>query len=291
MLRKTIGLIFLALLCVGGCAHKAVTPSSREVDTASISGYGGAQISASRLILSAMAGSRYLAVRHKLVVVAAGSELPKSLEAVIGFCGTIQCEVVSSNVTNQTDDTAPSGSVSVRVRPGDLEKLIAYVGKQGKISQHTTETEDKTAVVVDTDAKIKNLTEFRDTLRKMLARPAVSVADLVQIQEKLAETQAQLDSEAAQRKILANETEKVAVEIDFRAERTAASVSAFRPIGEALRESASVLAESVASLITVVIAVIPWLILIVPGVWFLVKLWRRVRRKRSGAVGFQTPAA
>jgi hypothetical protein len=287
MWRKSIALICLGLLCVGGCAHKAVAPSSRAVDQASISGYGGAQISASRLILSAMAGSRYLAVRHKLVVVAAGAELPKSVEAVISFCGTIQCEVVSSNVTN----SAPAGSVSVRVRPGDLDKLIAFVGKQGKISQHTTETEDKTATVVDTDAKIKNLTEFRDTLRKMLGRPAVSVADLVQIQEKLAEVQAELDSEAAKRKVLANETEKVAVEIEFRAERTVASVSSFRPIGEALRESASVLAESVASLITVVVAVIPWLILIVPGVWFLVRLWRRVRKKWAGAMGFQTPAA
>jgi hypothetical protein len=165
-----------------------------------------------------------------------------------------------------------------------VNKLIAFVGKQGKVAQHTTETEDKTAIVVDTDAKIKNLTEFRDTLRKMLARPAVSVADLVQIQEKLADVQAQLDSEAAQRKILANETEKVAVDVEFRAERTAASVSAFRPIGEALRESASVLSESIASLITAVVAIIPWLIVIVPGGWFVVRAWRRGRRKRAEAV-------
>jgi hypothetical protein len=27
--------------------------------------------------------------------------------------------------------------------------------------------------------------------------------------------------------------------------------------------------------------VIPWLIVIVPGAWFLVKAWRRVRRKRA----------
>jgi Domain of unknown function (DUF4349) len=291
MLRKTIALVCLGVVIGGGCAHKAVGPaSSRSVDRASVNSNTVQLLAVSPLNLSALAGSRYLAVRHKLVVVAAGSELPKALEAVIGFCGTIQCEVVSSNV-NQTDDSAPSGSVSVRVRPADLDKLIAYVGKQGKIVQHTTETEDKTATVVDTDAKIKNLTEFRDNLRKMLGRPSVSVADLVQIQEKLAETQAQLDGEAAQRKILANETEKVAVEIDFRAERSVASVSAFRPIVDAVRESVSVLAESVASLITLVIAVIPWLILIVPGGWFLMRLWRRLRKKRASAVGFAAPEA
>jgi hypothetical protein len=191
----------------------------------------------------------------------------------------------------QVGELAPSGSVSLRVRPGDVDKLIAFVGKQGKIAHYTTETEDKTAIVVDTDSKTKNLAEFRDTLRKMLGRPGVSVKDIVEIQEKLADAQSQLDSEAAQRKILANETEKVAVEIDFRAERTMASVSAFKPIGDALRESASVLSESLASLITVVVAVIPWLIVIVPGGWFLVTAWRRVRRKRAVAVAAEPPAA
>jgi DNA repair ATPase RecN len=155
----------------------------------------------------------------------------------------------------QAGELAPSGSVSLRVRPGDVEKLIVFVRKQGKVAQHITETEDKTTTVVDTDARIKNLTEFRDNLRKMLARPAVSVEDLVEIQEKLEEEQADLDGEVARRKDLANETEKVAIEIEFRAERTTTSVSAFKPIGDAVRESASVLSESLASLITAVVAV------------------------------------
>src|SRR5260370_40107592 len=173
---------------------------------------------------SVLAGSRYLMVRQKLVVVTTGAELAKSLEAVIAFCGTIQCEVTSSNINSQTGELAPSGSVSLRVRPGDVNKLIAFVGKQGKVAQHITETEDKTTNVVDTDARIKNLTEFRDNLRKMLARPAVNVKDLVEIQEKLEEVQAELDGETARRKDLANETGKGAVEIEVRAERTTASV-------------------------------------------------------------------
>jgi hypothetical protein len=280
MLRRSIGLLCLVVLVAAGCAHKAVAPAnSQSMHQESRRNYF-VMGSAGNL---ALAGSRYLAVRHKLATVVAGSELPKALEAVTAFCGTIQCEVVSSSITSQTEESLPSGSLSLRVNPGDVNKLIAFVGKQGKVAQHTTETEDKTAIVVDTDAKIKNLTEFRDTLRKMLARPAVSVADIVQIQEKLAEVQGQLDSEAAQRKILANETEKVAVEVEFRAERTTASISAFRPIAEALRESAAVLSESIASLITAIVAIIPWLIVIVPGGWLLLRAWRR--RKKEKAVG------
>ena len=191
--------------------------------------------------------------------------------------------MLSSSVTNETAVLSPAGNLSVRVAPQDLNKFLDFVGKRGKISRHSTESEDKTAAVVDVEAKIKNQTDFRDSLRKMLAKPGVSVADLLQIQEKLAEAQAELDSEATQRKILANETEKVFVEVAFRSERRTTSRSAFAPIGDALRESGSVLAESLAALITAVATIIPWLIVIVPGVWVLVKLWRRFRKNRKAS--------
>jgi hypothetical protein len=287
MWRKTIALVCLCVLIGGGCAKKAVpVTTARSVNVELTASDSISRMTASPMVMgggggSVSAASRYLAVRQRLVVVAPGAGLAKSLEAAIAFCGTIQCEVISSNITSQTGELAPSGSVSLRVRPGDVDKLLAFVGKQGKVAQHTTETEDKTTTVVDTDARIKNLTEFRDNLRKMLARPAVSVKDLVEIQEKLEEVQAELDGETERRKDLANETEKVAIEIEFRAERTTTSVSAFKPIGDAVRESASVLSESLASLITAVVAVIPWLIVIVPGGWFLVRAWRRARRKRA----------
>jgi len=285
MLGKTIALICLGVLIGGGCARKPVPiTTALSTDKESTRSYGASELAVSPVNVvagTALAASRYLAVRQKLVVVAPGAGLAKSLEAVVAFCGTIRCEVISSNITSQTGELAPAGSVSLRVPPGDVDKLLAFVGKQGKVAQHTTETEDKTTTVVDTDARIKNLTEFRDNLRKMLARPAVSVKDLVEIQEKLEEVQAELDGETARRKDLANETEKVAIEIEFRAERTTTSVSAFRPVGDAVRESASVLSESLASLITAVVAIIPWLIVIVPGGWFLAKVWRRVRRKRA----------
>jgi hypothetical protein len=169
------------------------------------------------------------------------------------------------------------------VSPEDLKKLLAYLEKHGSIVQHTTETEDKTSVVVDTEAKIKNLTSFRDNLRTMVARPSASVKNIVEIQQQLTEVQSQLDGETAQRKILANETEKVAVEIAFRVDRPTRRRGAFAPIGEALRESGTALAESVASLILFIVTVIPWLVLIVPAIWLLAKGWRQLRRKREGS--------
>jgi Domain of unknown function (DUF4349) len=172
----------------------------------------------------------------------------------------------------------------LRVAPDDLNKLLASVEKLGSIAQHTTERQDKTTVVVDTEAKIKNLTSFRDNLRAMLGKPSAKVADLVEIQKQLTDTQSELDSETAQRKILANETEKIAVEISFSVERNRASGGGFGQIWNALRQSGSILADSTASLIMTIVVVIPWLILIVPAVWLIAKAWRILKLRRNRPV-------
>jgi hypothetical protein len=236
--------------------------------------------------LSALAASpqRFIAERDKLEIIATESELEKSWESTIIFCATIQCEVISSSITTPTGNSVPAGDVSLRVAPEDLKKLWALLDKLGKITQHTTEREDKTIVVVDTEAKIKNLTSFRDSLRAMLAKPSATVRDLVEVQKQLTDTQSELDAETTQRKILANETEKVAVEISFRIEGPSGSVGGFALIWNALRESGSVLGDSTASLITTIVAVIPWLMLILPAFWLLAKVWGRLKLRRNRTV-------
>jgi cob(I)alamin adenosyltransferase len=271
MVRELITLILGGLLLTAtGCENKLVSPPSLPSSVVQISGYGAGG-----------SPQRYIAERHELEIITPESELQKSWESVITFCGAIQCEVISSSITARTGDSMPSGTMSLRVAPQDLTKLLAHIQKLGKIAHHTTEREDKTAAVVDTDAKLKNLTAFRDNLRAMLAKPSATVKDLIEIQQQLTETQSQLDSETAKRKVLANETEKIAVVLSFRIKESGGKAHGFAQILDALRESGSVLADSTASLITVIVAVIPWLILIVPALWLLARTWRKLRRNRT----------
>ena len=289
-MRKSLHFFWVAVILCAGCAHKAPT-DQRTTGLAAPQNFSYA----SAKLVSGSAGTvfaapRFVAVRHKLEIVEAGSGLAKSIEAVVTFCGGIQCDVLSSSVTNETAALSPSGNIAARVAPQDLNKFLDFVAKQGKIAQHATESEDKTAAIVDVEAKLKNQADFRDSLRRMLTKPGVSVADLLQIQEKLAEAQAELDSDATQRKILANETEKVYVEIAFQAEQRTVARGAFASVREALRDSGSVLGDSLATLITAVAAIIPWLVVIVPGSWFLIKAVRRFRERRRAAKA-ATPGA
>jgi hypothetical protein len=278
MNRKFVVFVSVGLLSVAtGCEKKSAILSAERASGLSAGGVSAFMVSA-----LAAAPQRYIAESHKVEVVTSESQLEKSWESLIAYCGSIQCEVTSSSITTRTSDTEPTGTVFMRVAPGDLRKLLAEVERLGKVAQHTTQREDKTEDVVDTDAKIKNLTSFRDNLRAMLGKPSATIKDLVEIQQQLTDTQSQLDGETTMRKILANETEKIAVEISFQVERPRGNAGGFAEIWEALRESGTNLADSTASLITVIVTVIPWLILIVPGIWLIGRAWRRLRRNRAG---------
>ena len=275
MVRELLALVLGALLLAAtGCAKKAV------VSRLSAGGGGGGGLMAYKIGQSAPM-QRYIAERHEFDIITPESELQKSWESVLAFCATLQCEVISSRVTARTGDSIPSGTVSLRVAPRDLTKLFDHIQKLGRIAQHTTEREDKTTAVVDTDAKVKNLTAFRDNLRAMLAKPSATVKDLIEIQRQLTETQSQLDSETANRKILANETEKIAVRLSFRVKEPRGSAQGLALIWDALRDSGSDLAESTAFLITVIVTVIPWLIVVVLALWLLARTWRKRRRNRT----------
>ncbi len=278
MNRKFVALILATVTSIAtGCSYSKTAPSTRALMTAAFA----AGVSSPQ---------RYIAERHKLEIITPETELQKTWESTVAYCGEIQCEIISSSITTRTGDSVPSGTISLRVSPEDLKKLLAYAEKLGKIAQHTTQREDKTTTVVDTEARIKNLTSFRDNLRAMLAKPSATVKDLVEVQKQLTDTQSELDSETAQRKILANETEKIAVEISFRVERPNGNAGGFAQIWNALRESGSVLADSTASVITTIVAIIPWLVLILPLVWLLLKVWRKLKVRRNRTVS-PTPSA
>src|SRR5258708_31498691 len=136
MPRKSMSLLCVAILASAGCAHKsarymrAVAVDDAETNEnrqtlgldamsgklapyRSAAGFGGGGG-------TVFAASRYVAVHHKLEIVEPGSGLAKSIEAVVAYCGTIQCEMLSSGATNETSVLSPAGNVAVRVAPQDL---------------------------------------------------------------------------------------------------------------------------------------------------------------------------
>jgi len=228
---------------------------------------------------------RFLAVRQELSVEVPPDQLADAWGKVRDLCGTLQCELLSSSLLRETPQQPGNATLEMRVAPADVDRLLGGLAGVARVVSQNTTSEDKTAEVIDVEARIRNRIEFRDSLRLMLRDTATkrTMADLLAIQRTLSDTQAELDAIATQRKVLEQQTSKQHVQIQFTPTRTLVQGGrSYNPMMRALREAGSVLAESVGALITFLAAVLPWLLLVgLPLAWLLRLLWRRRRIKAA----------
>ena len=288
MMRKLVLLATIGLLVMGGCKAKdEYQQGSRPLESpASPAVPDLAKNKLEYRVFEPLkeepkAGlKRYIATRLHLVVETSEADLEKAWESVNEFCRSFHCDIMESTISKRTPYSRPFGNLVLRILPQNLKPLLEHIGKVGNVVTQNTESEDKTTTVIDVDAKIKNLIELRNRLRTMLTTHTGSLKDVVEVERELSRAQSELDSLVASRKALANETEKVAVSVDFRPKPSIAETGTLAPIVSAWHGLGQVFASSIAAIITFIVAVIPWLVLIIPGIWFLPKLFRKLFKRR-----------
>lgn len=222
---------------------------------------------------------KYIALRHQLQIETSAQQMQEVFDAAVQHCEALNCQLLSASYQRETPYSPPSASLSLRLPPRNVEIFLTGLAKSGDIMRHGREAEDKTNQVVDTDARIKNLTELRDRLRRMLADKSAKFKDIIDVERELANTQSQLDSFNSMRKILAQETDLVAMNIDFVAKQGMTEQGFFAPVAQAVKNAGHVLMQSLAAVITFLMSAIPWLLVGVPALLLLRKFWLRIKTK------------
>ena len=222
---------------------------------------------------------RYVATRHLLVVESPAQQMQAVFDATVQHCEELKCQILSANFNRETQFNPPSANLSVRIPPRSAAVFITGLAQNGEVLSHSRSAEDKTDAVIDTDARIKNLNELRDKLRVMLTDKAAKFKDVIDIERELANTQAQLDSMNGVRKALAEETELVAVNIDFTATQNITQRGFFGPVAEALHNAGHVMMQSLASVITFIMSALPWLLIGIPTLIVMRKFWLKLKTK------------
>lgn len=220
---------------------------------------------------------KYIALSHHLSVEVEAEQLQANFDATLKHCEALNCQIVSANFHRETPYNPPSASLSVRIPPRNVEIFLTGLAKSGEIMQHGREAEDKTNQVVDADARIKNLTELRDRLRAMLGNKSATFKDIIEVERELANTQSQLDAIVSVRKVLALETDLVAMNIDFSAKQGITEQGFFAPVVNAFKNAGRVMVESLATLITFVMSVLPWVVIGIPILLLIRKLWVKLK--------------
>jgi hypothetical protein len=222
---------------------------------------------------------KYIALRHNLTIETPAEKMQASFDAAVKHCEALNCQMLGANFNRETPYSPPSAYLSVRVPPRNVEIFLSGLASSGEITQHGRESEDKTNQVVDADARIKNLTEFRDQLRVMLSDKSAKFKDLIEVQRELVNTQSELDSITSMRKILAQETDLVAVNINFTATQGLTQQGFFAPVARALKDAGRVMMESFAAVITFIMNALPWLLIGVPIFFLVRKYWVKIKAR------------
>ena len=220
---------------------------------------------------------RYLAVRHVMQLRTEANDVEGAWRAANEACAAAGCEVLASTLERDDDRAPAEARLEMRIAPEKFDAFLARVSALGTVGRHERVAEDKTDEVVDVDARLKNMTEFRDRLRQLLATPGAKLKDLVEVERELARVQTDLDSLASRRKVLASQTEKVHVIVMFSARSAVLSNSAWLPVRDALMGAGQVLATSLARLISLFVAVLPWAALLMAAAIAVRAAWRRRR--------------
>lgn len=223
--------------------------------------------------------ARHIAYTHRYTIEAERAKLRAVLDTHLTRCRQIDCEVVTQSYDEESDNQPPRANLTVRVAHKDTTKFTeALRSGEGRVLRQSTAAEDKTLQVVDIEARITNLQQLRERYRKLLADPKAGIKEAVEIERALAQAQSELDSFSAQRRVLAQQTERELYEIGYQASRNAIERSIFEPVKDALLSFSSVLMQSVGALITFVAASLVWIALLVVMGW-LIRRWLQ-RRKR-----------
>lgn len=225
------------------------------------------------------ATKRYIALRHALTVETEAEQMQAAFDATVAHCEKLDCQILAANYNRETPYSPPSASLSVRVPPRSIEIFISGLAKNAEVMQHHRDSEDKTDAVIDAEARMKNLTEFRDSLRAMLTDKSAKFKDLIEVQRELVSTQSQLDAIQGLRKVLAKETELVAVTIDFTAKQGITEQGFFSPVAQAFKNAGRVMMESFAAVITFFVTILPWLIFGIPVLILIRKLWSKIKSR------------
>ena len=254
------------------------------------------------------ATGQQIAYTHGLTLVMPAADVQVRYDAARTRClaDPSHCTLISASLTTgdggggADGDGAPEGRLTLRLAHGAVEpaeaalraRLPGEAPGDPVVRTRSTEAQDLTRPIADTETRLHELTDYRARLEALTQRPDVKTDDLIRIASEIARVQSQIEGATGDRTTLATrvQTEILSVVLVGRSALT----GRFAPVVRVWDDSATILAQSTADALRFALEALPWLPVTLILLWVFVRIWRiaglRWRRRRA-ATPLQTTAS
>lgn len=205
-------------------------------------------------------------------------------EAACVAAGAATCQVIGAETTRYGQDSV-SSQLTLRASPTWIAGFRARLSGEaeaagGSVASSSTESEDLTRALVDTEARLRAQTTLRDRLQSLLATRSGSLEELLKVESELARVQGEIDAVQSNLSVMRTRVATSRLEISYAAEGQLAPDGTFRPVQDAVDGATGAFMTSVAALIWVFAFMLPLALIIVPLVWWALKRRKPTTRHR-----------
>ncbi len=238
----------------------------------------------------------FLAYSYQMGIEVPSQSLTGMVDGHVQACqgaGPRVCQLIGSNVSGDPESSM-NGYVSLRGEPNWLRTFMGGLEAQadaagGRILSETTNTEDLTRAIVDTEARQRAQTSLRDRLQRLLDSRPGRLSDLLEVERELARVQAEIDSLQSNLAVMRTRVAMSELTLQYQSAPQPLRGDTFRPLGEAFASFLGIVVAGFAAIIMIIAGLLPFAIVLIPIVWGLLR-WRRARGGRFFGVKAKAPA-
>jgi len=191
---------------------------------------------------------------------------------------------MANSSLNQYQNGKKYGTLVLKVPAGRFDELISETGKTGKVMSQNVSSNDITEEYVDLESRVKTQKELEQRLIKLLNEKASRLAEVIEVEEKLASVRQKIESIEGRMKLLKSQSDFSTLTVTLSEQAFLETVSGggfFDEIRKAINKGLKGFTSVLTVSITVLIALLPVIFFVLAVVWII----RRMLKKRKQGSG------
>jgi hypothetical protein len=300
-MNRSIPLIALAALSVAACkksAEEAPTPaptppSAAAADANAASVRGAADDGQTAAIDTPTPQAPMLAMAYRLGLVVPAEKVRPLMESHQEACeraGSDQCQVLSAAAEAEQDDRA-SADLTLRATPAWMRLFRDRAEADakdlgGKVEEASTEGDDLSRQIVDTDAAQAARAAERARLTELMQRRTKSLDDTLQVEQEITRVQGEMDQASSELAAMKDRVAMETVSVHYASPAMISPEGEAAPLQAAARGFMGNVFAVLAALVTLASFLAPLGLVAAPIVWLIAR-----RKKAPAAVQATTGQA